>query len=381
MPATVVGTGLTTCPTCSAPVEAGDTSCLVCGTDLTRQAGQARGGAGGGMVPPKPQQAGGAGGAPFGGPADARPYGATEAVGAIQGGGGSPFGGMAAPSMDQQDNRGAVALCPTHGEMDPTWTRCPQCIREGRDGRLVLPGSTPPQAQPAVQDARLTPQGVPAWQVDQRPDAGQMPPVQDAPPWMNQAAPPPPAPPMREYEPPPVAQAPVAPPPQPVPQTPPPYNEPAPAMREMRPPPEPPRPAPPEPPISTAPQQRSAPPVPEGDRPMSSVGQTFVIRRRPRSLAFLIEKEGEQVGRVFQLEQDVTDIGRDPRNHVVVSDVLVSGFHARVERSPDGGFVITDRGSTNGSRLNGDALTTPQMLRENDEVGLGNTTLVLKVVM
>jgi pSer/pThr/pTyr-binding forkhead associated (FHA) protein len=117
-----------------------------------------------------------------------------------------------------------------------------------------------------------------------------------------------------------------------------------------------------------------------GDRPASSVGQTFVIRRRPRSLAFLIEKEGEQIGRVLQLEPDVTDIGRDPRNHVVVSDVLVSGFHARVERGPDGGFVITDRGSTNGSRVNGEPLNTPRAIDENDEVGIGNTTLVLKVV-
>ena len=113
---------------------------------------------------------------------------------------------------------------------------------------------------------------------------------------------------------------------------------------------------------------------------MSSVGQTFVIRRKPRSLAFLIEKEGEQVGRVFQLERDVTDLGRDPRNHIVVSDVLVSGFHARVERGMDGGFTITDRGSTNGTRLNGEPLNGSRSLSENDEVGIGNTTLVLKVV-
>jgi pSer/pThr/pTyr-binding forkhead associated (FHA) protein len=110
------------------------------------------------------------------------------------------------------------------------------------------------------------------------------------------------------------------------------------------------------------------------------VGQTFVIRRRPRVLAYLIEKEGEQVGRVYQLEDDVTDIGRDPRNHVVVTDVMVSGFHARVERGPDGGFVVMDRGSSNGSRLNGEPLTSPRPLKENDEVGFGSTTLVLKVV-
>jgi pSer/pThr/pTyr-binding forkhead associated (FHA) protein len=227
--------------------------------------------------------------------------------------------------------------------MDPTWSRCPQCLKEGREGRLITPGA-----------------GMPRTGTD-----------------VNR-----PAPPMIESAP--VAQAPAAPPPAPVP---------SPPATEM-PPAEPPREAepagyrypPPEPPRNTAeqtPPVSSAPPParPGGvDRPQSSVGQTFVIRRRPRVLAYLIEKEGEQVGRVYQLEDDVTDIGRDPRNHVVVTDVMVSAFHARVERGSDGVFMVMDRGSSNGSRLNGDPLTSPHPFNENDEVGFGSTTLVLKVV-
>ncbi len=243
-------------------------------------------------------------------------------------------------------------VCPVHGEMDPTWTRCPQCIREGRDGRLVLPGAAGAvsAAEPVARPQSQAAPAAPGW-----PPAPAPPPVEQP----RSPAPPPAPPPSYAAQ----GQPPMPPAP------------PAPAIRETMPPPEP----PPAPLVrATVPPQPAAPAGP--DRPVSSVGGTVVIRRRPRALAYLIEKEGEQVGRVFQLEQDVTDIGRDPRNHVVVTDVLVSGWHARVERAPDGGYVISDRGSTNGSRLNGEPLADLRPLRENDEFGLGNTTLVLKVV-
>lgn len=232
-----------------------------------------------------------------------------------------------------------VAVCPTHGEMDPTWTRCPQCIREGRDGRLVpavapVPGGTPPPAaapMPGMGGVEAEP-----------------PPMSPARP---AATPPPgPAPVIRGTVPPPDVAPGV--------------QQAGPGMGQPYGP----------------PSEPSRPPAPPVDRPASSVGGTVVIRRRPRMLAYLIEKEGEQVGRVFQVEHDVTDIGRDPRNHVVISDVHVSGFHARLERLPTGEFIVQDRGSSNGSRLNGEPLTEPRPMRENDELNIGKTTLVLKVV-
>jgi len=110
------------------------------------------------------------------------------------------------------------------------------------------------------------------------------------------------------------------------------------------------------------------------------VDATFVIRRRPRLFAYLIEREGELPGRVHQLREDVTDLGRDPRNHIVLADVLVSGFHARIERDDDDSFIVVDRQSTNGTMLNGEPLTDPQPMRENDTLRVGSTALVLKVV-
>jgi pSer/pThr/pTyr-binding forkhead associated (FHA) protein len=86
------------------------------------------------------------------------------------------------------------------------------------------------------------------------------------------------------------------------------------------------------------------------------------------------------VGRIHQLDDDFTDIGRDPRNHVVLRDDRISGFHARIERGPDGGFLVQDRRSTNGTWLNGEQITDPRHLEENDELRMGSTVLVLKVV-
>ncbi|HXJ65725.1 MAG TPA: FHA domain-containing protein, partial [Actinomycetota bacterium] len=46
-------------------------------------------------------------------------------------------------------------------------------------------------------------------------------------------------------------------------------------------------------------------------------------------------------------------IGRAPDNDIVLSDLTVSGHHALLERTPDGSFVLTDRGSSNGTFVNG----------------------------
>jgi hypothetical protein len=345
------------------------------------------------------------------GQAPAQGQGAGQPGGYAQPGAGGYAAGRndalppAAPAPVRQEPRAGAAYCPIHGEMDPTWTRCPQCLKEGRDGRLLTPSAGLPRRDAAEAEARLA-QPLEDIARPQPPSAG-FPAAQSAP-----------APAGSD----PMAQAPVGPPPQPMEQSP--VGSPAQPAAEPRQPaaqspyvlepaspaaqspyviepaappaaqqpaymPQPEMPAPPReqaapPPAAHVAREPEAPPPPQpitaGDQPASSVGRTVVIRRVPRVLAYLIEKEGEQIGRPFQLESDVSDIGRDPRNHLVVSDRLVSAFHARVERAPDGGFIVRDRGSTNGTRVNGQTLTEPHPIGEDDEVSVGNTTLVLKVV-
>lgn len=59
--------------------------------------------------------------------------------------------------------------------------------------------------------------------------------------------------------------------------------------------------------------------------------------------------------RLHPLRGDSIKIGRLPASDVVLSDPRVSRRHAEISRSPEGAVVL-DRGSTNGTYLNGEAL-------------------------
>lgn len=57
-----------------------------------------------------------------------------------------------------------------------------------------------------------------------------------------------------------------------------------------------------------------------------------------------------------ELTDDVITIGRAPDNTLTIDDASVSSHHARI--SPGGeGYILTDLGSTNGTKLNGQPCT------------------------
>jgi tetratricopeptide (TPR) repeat protein len=57
------------------------------------------------------------------------------------------------------------------------------------------------------------------------------------------------------------------------------------------------------------------------------------------------------------------------------NDPAVSASHARIIRTPDGGLVVSDLGSTNGTYVNGMRIVRPQPLRQGDTLQLGQSTL------
>ena len=120
--------------------------------------------------------------------------------------------------------------------------------------------------------------------------------------------------------------------------------------------------------------------TPSGEEEEPEMARTVIIRRRPKMLAYLVETQGDEVGKVFDLTDDITTIGRSPRNKIVLDESAVSARHAQILRGLDGGLVIADRGSSNGTYVNGEAITDAQPLEENDAIVLGNTTLQLKLV-
>lgn len=86
----------------------------------------------------------------------------------------------------------------------------------------------------------------------------------------------------------------------------------------------------------------------------------------------LIVRRGPQPNQTYELNKDITTLGRDITNDIVINDPEVSRHHMRMTRGA-GGFTIEDLGSTNGTFINGQRLTGARPLRNGDMIGLGET--------
>jgi hypothetical protein len=78
-------------------------------------------------------------------------------------------------------------------------------------------------------------------------------------------------------------------------------------------------------------------------------------------------------GRSVPLTQPEVTIGRLPECDVVVEDPGASRQHARIRRT-DGGFVLVDLGSTNGTLVN-DLPIREHVLENGDRITIGETVL------
>jgi pSer/pThr/pTyr-binding forkhead associated (FHA) protein len=84
----------------------------------------------------------------------------------------------------------------------------------------------------------------------------------------------------------------------------------------------------------------------------------------------------EQGERVVPLQAQVTVLGRGTEADVRLSDTGVSRVHAELRREGDA-VTLADRGSTNGTSVNGRRVSTT-VLRDGDVVEMGATTLVFR---
>lgn len=74
----------------------------------------------------------------------------------------------------------------------------------------------------------------------------------------------------------------------------------------------------------------------------------------------------------YTLRRRVVQIGREIGCSIVLKDPTVSRFHADV-RAEGGQFVLYAMGSS-GTKVNGEATVAPRMLREGDQIAIGDTT-------
>ena len=84
--------------------------------------------------------------------------------------------------------------------------------------------------------------------------------------------------------------------------------------------------------------------------------------------------KGPQTGAAFELEDDVTTIGRDPANGIFLNDMTVSRSHARIIREGLGAR-IEDLGSLNGTWVDG-AIVSKAVLRDGSTIQIGTFRMV-----
>jgi Inner membrane component of T3SS, cytoplasmic domain len=84
--------------------------------------------------------------------------------------------------------------------------------------------------------------------------------------------------------------------------------------------------------------------------------------------ASVVGLNGNLAGKRFPIGDAPVTFGRGENSDIVISDPAVSRLHAELRQEADG-FVITDRGSANGTRVNGAAVTAAaHHLRPGDEI-------------
>ena len=116
--------------------------------------------------------------------------------------------------------------------------------------------------------------------------------------------------------------------------------------------------------------------------------ESFILRPGEADGAGLAQQQQLQTGRLvvlkspaipegttYELDASALTIGRGGQNDVPIEeDEFASARHARFEPRRDGVWV-QDRGSTNGTYVNGSQLDRPRRLTEGDVVRVGETDL------
>jgi hypothetical protein len=90
---------------------------------------------------------------------------------------------------------------------------------------------------------------------------------------------------------------------------------------------------------------------------------------------YLTIRRGPKLGSAYSLPGGTITIGRQPDNHLVIDEPLVSRHHARLTGRGDT-FVLEDLNSANGTWVNNVRVTRPVTLRPGDVIGLGQEVLL-----
>ncbi|MFC1735072.1 ATP-binding protein [Candidatus Hydrogenedentota bacterium] len=94
-------------------------------------------------------------------------------------------------------------------------------------------------------------------------------------------------------------------------------------------------------------------------------------------MARLRIETGEDRGTTYPFGGKLLTLGRDPSNHIVLSDDQASRYHAKVV-CKDGSYFVTDLNSTNGTHLNGSKVRE-SVLGDGDVIVIGKKVLLFEL--
>ena len=102
-------------------------------------------------------------------------------------------------------------------------------------------------------------------------------------------------------------------------------------------------------------------------------GADLLEELRTEGPALVVRSGGGRAGEHFLLKEARVTVGRSPECDIFLDDVTVSRRHALVKQE-DGGFLIEDEGSLNGTFLNRRRIESAP-LEDGDEVQIGKYKL------
>ena len=96
---------------------------------------------------------------------------------------------------------------------------------------------------------------------------------------------------------------------------------------------------------------------------------------RPEArIAYVIIREGKEPGRTFELRKERMSIGRSRESEIFLEDLAVSRLHSSIYRDEQGGYVLRDENSANGTSVNGQRVSEHR-LNDGDEIQVGQTIM------
>jgi DNA-binding CsgD family transcriptional regulator len=87
--------------------------------------------------------------------------------------------------------------------------------------------------------------------------------------------------------------------------------------------------------------------------------------------------EGPLAGTVLRLDQEVGTLGRRADNAYVIAEPQISRVHAEV-RKEAGSVIVTDLGSSAGTKVNGAEIAGPTVVNHGDRVAFGPVMAVFE---